>query len=242
MLSVYICEDDKAQLKRITKAVEKTIMIEELDMVITISTTDPYELLKEVEKSNSPGIYFLDVELDSTIDGIQLASKIRKYDSRGFITFVTTHPELSYLTFKYKVEALDYVVKSEKEDLETSIKNCMLNANKKALDTKKEMKKFFYAKCGQRVLHIPYAEIIYFETASIPHKLVLHTVKRRIEFYGHIGKIMDELDKRFYKCHKSNVINRDHITMVDKKNREIHLTGDNICIASVRAIKGLYDG
>lgn len=241
MLSVYICEDDKAQLNRITKAIEKTILTEELDMDIAISTTDPYELLKKVENINSPGVYFLDVELNSTIDGIELASKIRKYDPTGFITFVTTHPELSYLTFKYKVEALDYIVKSDNEDLEISIKDCVLNANKKAIDTKKETKKFFYAKCGQKVLHIPYSEIIYFGTASIPHKIVVHTVNRRIEFYGHIGKIMDELDKRFYKCHKSNIINKEHITMVDKKNREIHLTGDNICVASVRAIKGLYE-
>ncbi|MEX1378047.1 MAG: LytTR family DNA-binding domain-containing protein [Eubacteriales bacterium] len=241
MLNIYICEDDKDQLERITKAVENTVLIEELDMQIQLSTTDPYEVLESVKEGSGPGIYFLDIELNSTMDGIELASKIRNHDSRGFITFVTTHPEFSYLTFKYKVEALDYVIKSQDENLEESIKNCMINANSRFVSTKKEMKKFFYAKCGHKVLHIPYEEIIFFETSSVPHKVVVHTNGKRIEFYGHIGQIAEELDNRFYQCHKSYIINKEQITMVDKKNREIHLKGGNTCIASVRAIKGLYE-
>ena len=241
MLNVYICEDDKKQLERITKAVENTILIEDLDMKVALSTKDPFETLRCIEYNNSTGIYFLDVELNAAIDGIELASKIRNYDPRGFIIFITIHPELSYLTFKYKVEALDYVVKSEHENLEASIRNCILNANNRFLRSKREMRKFFYAKCGQKILHIPYEEILYFETADIPHKVTVHTINRRIEFYGHIGHIAKEVDSRFYQCHKSYIINKEQITMVDKKNREIYLKGGNMCIASVRAIKGLYD-
>ena len=241
MLNIYICEDNKEQLDRITKAVENAVLIEELDMRVEVSTTDPYEVLEKVKEDSNPGIYFLDIELGSTMDGIELATKIRNHDSRGFITFVTTHPEFSYLTFKYKVEALDYVIKTENENLETSIKNCIINANRKFISTKKEMKKFFYAKCGHKVLHIPYEDIVFFETSPVPHKVVVHTANKRIEFYGHIGQIAEELDDRFYQCHKSYIINREQITMVDKKNREIHLRGENKCIASVRAIKGLYE-
>ena len=101
MLKIYICEDSQKQLDMITKAVEKAILDEELDMKVETSTSDPFEILHIVEQSNGPGIYFLDVELNAKIDGIELASKIRNYDPRGFIVFVTTHPELSYLTFKY---------------------------------------------------------------------------------------------------------------------------------------------
>ena len=241
MLNIYICEDDKKQLERITKAVQNTIIIEELDMKVEIATTDPFDILRYVENGPSTGIYFLDVELNSTIDGIELASRIRNYDPRGFITFITVHPQLSYLTFKYKVEALDYVVKGDIDSLEANIRSCILNAYNKFLNTKTERKKFFYAKLGQKVLHIPFEEIIFFETASIPHKVIIHTINRRVEFYGHVGQILKELDARFYQCHKSAIINKDHITMVDKKNREIHLTGEHMCLASVRAIKGIYE-
>lgn len=241
MLRVYICEDNDKQLERVTKAVKETILTEGLNMQLALATSEPYEVLSHVENESEAGIYFLDVELNSTMDGIELASKIRKYDTLGFIIFVTTHPEFSYLTFKYKVEALDYIVKDGHEELKSSIKNCLIDINKRFANEKKEEKKCFYAKCGQRVMHVPYEDIILFETAPTPHKVTLHTINRRIEFYGHIGKILDELDDRFYQCHKSYIINRDQITMVDKKNREIYLNGENMCVASVRAIKGLYN-
>ena len=39
------------------------------------------------------------------INGIKLGSEIRKYDPIGNIIFVTSHSELTYLTFVYKVSA-----------------------------------------------------------------------------------------------------------------------------------------
>ena len=103
MLKIYICEDDLKQLERITKAVQNTIVIEELDMKVEIASRDPFEIIEHIEDDAGTGIYFLDVELNANIDGIELASRIRNFDPRGFIIFITTHPELSYLTFKYRV-------------------------------------------------------------------------------------------------------------------------------------------
>ena len=156
--------------------------------------------------------------------------------------FVITSYSIHYTKlYEYRVEALDYLVKGDTENLEANIRSCILNAYNKFLNTKKDGKKFFYAKIGQKVLHMPFEEIIFFETAPTPHKVIVHTINRRVEFYGHVGQIMKELDGRFYQCHKSSIINKDHITMVDKKNREIHLTGDHMCLASVRAVKGIYE-
>lgn len=47
------------------------------------------------------------------MNGFELAQEIRKFDPRGFIIFITTHAELSYMTFTYKVEALDYIIKDD---------------------------------------------------------------------------------------------------------------------------------
>ena len=46
---------------------------------------------------------FLDIQLEADINGIKLGSEIRKYDPIGNIIFVTSHSELTYLTFVYKV-------------------------------------------------------------------------------------------------------------------------------------------
>ncbi|MDT2428833.1 response regulator, partial [Enterococcus avium] len=80
MLNVYICEDDKRQLDGLTAIVRTTIMMEEYDMNLKLATTNPLNLLSEVKKKkNSIGLYILDVDLNSTINGIELAAEIRKF-------------------------------------------------------------------------------------------------------------------------------------------------------------------
>lgn len=54
---------------------------------------------------------FLDIQLEADINGIKLASEIRKHDPVGNIIFVTSHSELTYLTFVYKVAAMDFILK-----------------------------------------------------------------------------------------------------------------------------------
>ena len=49
----------------------------------------------------------------SDINGIKLGSEIRKYDPIGNIIFVTSHSELTYLTFVYKVSAMDFIFKDD---------------------------------------------------------------------------------------------------------------------------------
>ena len=57
-------------------------------------------------------------DLGADINGINLGEEIRQLDPTGYIIFITTHAELSHLTFKYKVEALDYIIKDDfSEDL-----------------------------------------------------------------------------------------------------------------------------
>lgn len=115
MLSVFVCEDDKIQREKLEKIIRNVIMIEELEMEFTLSTGDIKELLELVKKLEPIGLYFLDVDLQQELNGIELASEIRKYDTFGKIVFLTSHTELMPLAFQYRVEALDYIIKSEEE-------------------------------------------------------------------------------------------------------------------------------
>ena len=46
MLDVYICEDEKEQLDLFSGYVSNTILIEDLDMRLALSTQDYHELLE----------------------------------------------------------------------------------------------------------------------------------------------------------------------------------------------------
>ena len=110
MIKIYICEDIEEQRNRIRSLVKDIILEEKLDMTIEIASPNPMEILNKAKENDKDiSLYFFDVDLNSNINGIDLASKIREFDQRGFIVFITTHGEMSYLTFTYKVEAMDYI-------------------------------------------------------------------------------------------------------------------------------------
>lgn len=237
MLKIYICEDNKEQRERIKNIVSDVVLIEDLDMKINLDTSDPYQLLECIKDSQQNGLYFLDVDLKSDINGIELAEKIREHDPRGFIIFITTHAEMTYLTFMYKVEAIDYIVKDNYRNIKNRIHDCILNVNKKYTSLKNDIQKTVAIKSGDKTFNIDLNKIIFFETADVVHKINLYTENRKIEFYAQMKDIEYILDERFIRCHRSYIVNKEKIKYIDNLNREVHMTDGSICYVSVRGMK-----
>lgn len=121
MISIIICEDDWRQRQMLETYVKNYIMMESLDMELVFSTGNPLEVLEFVKsQSRIIGLYFLDVDLQHEMSGLTLAAKIRDYDNLGKIVLSNTWGTV-YLTFTYKVEALDYIIKDNKEHLQQKI-------------------------------------------------------------------------------------------------------------------------
>lgn len=240
MLSIFICEDDVKQKERYLKAVQDTIMIENLDMEIALSTTDPFSLIEHLKENDTTGIYFLDIDLKAKINGIELAAEIRKYDPRGFIVFITTHSEMSYITFLCKVEAMDFIIKDNFTDIEDRIHQCIMNANEKySAKTVSELQKNFTMRIDDKVIHMEYKKILFFETSPIKHKVILHAIDRQIEFYANMKEIEEEVDDRFVRCHQSYLVNKDNIKEVDIKHRMARMINGETCLVSIRLMKKL---
>jgi len=123
MVPIIICEDDDLQRNVIEDIIKKDIMIENYDMKIQLSSSNVNDILNYIEKNkNIQGIYFLDIDFKQKINGIELASIIRKNDVDSKIIFITSYYEMWNLTFSYKIEALDFIKKEDKEILIKKIK------------------------------------------------------------------------------------------------------------------------
>ena len=130
MLNIIICEDDNYQREKIENIIRNQVIDLKIECKIDLSTSSPEVVINHLNNNlDTSYIYFLDVELKASIDGIELGKIIRKYDSKGYIVFVTSHMELSNLTFKYKVQALDYISKFDANTLKKNIAECLLEAN-----------------------------------------------------------------------------------------------------------------
>lgn len=239
MLKVFICEDDKKQLDRFNKYVENIIFSEDLDMDISLVTNDPYDILHFLKDNSVNGLYILDVDLKTSINGIELAEKIRKYDPRGFIVFITTHCEMSHLTFKYRVEAMDYIIKDDYKEVKNRIKECLLNAYSKYTSLNNNVQKIFTVEIEGRTISIEHDSILFFETSHTPHKIILHAKSRRVEFYSKLKDIEKELDDDFCRCHESFIVNKNNIEKINKTKRIISMVNGQECIASIRGLRKL---
>lgn len=238
MLNIYLCEDNAKQRALETDYIEKTILIEDFDIQLVCSTSNPHELIDCLKAQSQTGLYFLDIDLGSDLNGLTLAQEIRKYDPRGFIVFVTTHSEMSYMTFTYKVEAMDFIIKDDPKELQNRIHQCIINAYTK-YSSNNNTEANFVVSMPDKKYCIAYNDIVYFETSPNPHKVLLHTINSVMEFQGKLKDILAMLDERFALCHRSFLINKNHIKEIDLKDRTVIMSNNDICVVSAKMMKTL---
>lgn len=238
MLDIFICEDDAVQKKRLNEFVEDYIKGEDqnglLDMEVKVSTANPIEVIDYIKKYNVTGLYFLDIDLNAKITGIELASEIRKYDKKGDIVFITSHSEMMPLTFEYKVKALDYIVKDQVFDIEKKVIKCIDLANERSLSS--QNKPLFYIKSSGKIIREEYENILFFEKVKGTHNILMHTINGIHEFRGTLKEI-EKLDSYLCRCNQEIVVNISNIVVFDTKKREIHMVNGSVCYASFRLAK-----
>ncbi len=239
MLNIYICEDNKEQRSIVTKYVNNVILIEESDLNLSLSTDNPHDVLATMDENKGVGLYFLDIDLGSDINGLTLAQMIRQKDPRGFIVFITTHSEMCYMTFTYKVEAMDFITKDDSDNLHSRIHQCINKAYSRYSSSNNFTGKILTVKVGDKEYCISHEEIIYIETSPNPHKIILHTEESTFEFKGKIKDIHSSLGNNFAICHRSTIVNKYHIKEIDTKERTVTLSNNDICIVSSRYLRDL---
>lgn len=238
MLDIYICEDDINQLTYLTNIIKKDIMIKSYDMKVALSTPNPSELIDLLENSKSMGVYFLDITLSDNMDGFELSTIIREYDPRGFIIFITADANKYKLTFSYNCEAMDYIVKDSKDDIEARIINCLEKINARFLSKGISKNKIFSFKSGDSISYEEFQNIVSIETStSSKHKLSIYSVGRIMDFRASLKEMDKVLDDRFVKVSASCIVNMDMISSVRRKQRIIILKSGREVLISIRCIK-----
>lgn len=235
-MNIYILEDDIFQQQYLKQLIEKISVQKRFQNVKILATTHPRDILEKITTNVGYNIYFLDIEIknnyfnDDIDSGFELAKKIREIDSYGWLVFVTTHSEFLKLTMKHKLTALDFIEKGCTElEFRQAIEDCLVLAYRKKGQLVSE--DAFIFKNQQVEFQIPFADILYFETTEINHKLRMIAKTRVSEFYATIKEIVKN-DHRLFQCSRSCVVNLENIETIDKKNREILFANGSKCVVS----------
>lgn len=236
MLHIYICDDIVEQANNIQKIISNLIVLKDWDIIIKGTFHSPSELLSAIERRSVPGLYFLDIELNAEINGLQLAQRIRDYDPDGFIVFITTHDECITSTFHYHLEALDFIIKDTDTTLTESIKQVLNSAYKKYLKRLPNRPDFFSYKSGAHLHLLKLEDIMYIEALPELHQTRVYTADTQISGFETLKSLLTRLSNSFMLCHRSYIVNLNQIAEIDIKNRQLYLKSGKTLPVSVRQL------
>ena len=146
-------------------------------------------------------ILFLDIQMKD-MDGMETARKLRADKFRGFLVFITVLKEMVFQSFE--VQAYDYLVKPvDKKQFEKTMERLyasMQNASEDSLLVQK----------GYEGRIIREDEIVFCEI--IDRKIYLNLASGEVvDYYERIENLETKLNNRFYRCHRSYLINLKHL-------------------------------
>jgi two-component system, LytTR family, response regulator AgrA len=234
MLNFIILDDDVVHNKNTYKRLQSIFKKNNLEASISLDTTKPSEVIEYCSRYNSRNnVYLLDVDVQSTINGITVGEIIRGQDVRAYIIFVSAHPEFVLPSLKTRV--FDYLIKPVSIG---TLEKCINSTYKDFTKVNSDNIPSLTIKSGFNVFNLNYDEITFLE--KFGHMLVVHTISGKIESSESLESIESKLDKKkFFRCHKSYIVNISHISKVDYSSNIIHLKNGEYCSVSKRLKKEL---
>lgn len=145
--------------------------------------------------------------------------KIRDADDLSRLIFITTENQMLPLTYTYKLETLNFIVKDKPEVVDEQIRDSLRTVMERTV-LNADQKKKFVAKNGSRTKSIDVDQIFYFQALE-GHKLALVGQDLYFEFYDSLADIL-EREPSFTRTHRSYVANLANALSINRKIMEIH--------------------
>lgn len=239
MINIYLCEDDDAQLKHWKDIINKYLMMHDVDMELFCWTTRPEELLRYLKRADSVGLYFLDIDLNTEMDGLELARKIRIYDPRGYLVFITTHDEMTSMIFKLKVEAMDFILKDEPENLEERMKSCMVAAVNNYQSYLAASNRRLVIKADHSSIQMDQDDIIYITSGKNSHTVEIYTWNGVRRLSGTLKAVAIQLNNWFCFCNRSTLVNVRNVKEYCAEKRTVIMKNGESIQVSYRLVKSI---
>tara|TARA_R110002049_G_scaffold78561_1_gene199860 strand:- start:2275 stop:2964 length:690 start_codon:yes stop_codon:yes gene_type:complete len=211
-------------------------MLEEIGYEI-VDNVIVYEQAVEVLKNKEVDLVLIDIILASDKTGIDLGKHIRENYNIPFI-FVTSNSDRATVENAKTVKPNGYLVKPfEQQDLYTSIeialsnftsvKNNGASENQEEEDDKlmsnKVLKDSIFVKKQHLYYRIQFGDIQFIKADNV--YLEVNTVDKKFLVRSPLKDYLEKLpQQKFYRAHKSYIVNVDHIDAINSKDILINNT------------------
>lgn len=209
-MKVAICDDEKSEQQLLCKYVEEWAAGKKQRAELScFDSAESFLFSWEDEKDYK--VLILDIEMGS-MNGMELAKKIRETDSDIPILFVTGYAE--YMQFGYDVTALHYLMKPVNKEKFFAV------LDRLPMEQKESEKILFQTDEGN--VSLPLGEIWYVEADG--HRCALHTQDAVMLLKENISSVEKRLEgyDTIIKCHRSYLVNLLHVSVVLRKDIALH--------------------
>lgn len=193
MIYIAICDDEQYMSDKIKEMISDFFHNRNIEISISQFSSGEELLLY----NRRIDILFLDIQMGK-MDGMETARKLRDRRFKGFLIFITILKEMVFQSFE--VQAYDYLVKPvEKKQFEKTMGR-LLTAIQNASESNLLVQK------GYESIIISFDDILFCEIMD--RKVYLHLKSGDvIDYYDKMEQLEKKLDNRFFKCHRSFLIN-----------------------------------
>ena len=227
-LRIAICDDDRSEYEQLVKALDRCGFSYEADYF------ESGEELLESYYAGRYDLFILDIYMDG-ISGVDLASKIRSAERDVPMAFLTTSPNHAMDGYRFHVDR--YILKPyDEKDIEELVR---------LADERKDRLPSVTVHANRRDHVIPYARIRYMESSK--HSVSIYLTGGDILQTGmKLAELVAMLPSPpFYQCHKSYVVNFDHVRFFNKELNMFEMSESGnayISRAKVREAEKTYKG
>lgn len=211
-MRIVICDDSPEDVQFVQRIVNSWAQCNSLEVQTeTFSSAESY-LFHYAEEKNAD-ILLLDIEMGD-MDGVTMAKRIRQDNQAVQIVFITGYSD--YIAEGYEVEALHYLMKPVKQEKLFAVLD-------RALEKRKQNERCLNLELSGEMVRIPFYEIRYLDVLKnyvTVHAKQDYTVKRSL------GEFEKELDDRFFRVGRAQILNLKFIRRVTKA--DVHLSDGTI--------------
>lgn len=233
MISLVICDDNPQHNQTMTYHIRQMIHLLPAACEVALVTTDKTEVLDYAKKAEGQTIYLLDIVMDSETAGIDVCREIHQYDQKGYIIYVSAYAE--YALECCQSHSFDFVLKPYTEQ---RLENALRDVIQEIMKHKPVAPLSITAGSITQVLD--QREIIYFKSQR--EYVTAFSTNGQVTWRESMTRLMTRVDDEcFLRIHKSYMINKLYLRMVDTRTCEATLRDDIILPVSRRRIRKLAE-
>lgn len=199
MIEFAICDDEPLMVQKLFNHLTGYMEEKSIASYSVSRFGDGRALL---EAAGNFDVIFLDIQMKEP-DGMETAQLLRRRENHSLLVFVTVLKE--YVFDAFQVEAYDYLLKP----LDSTRFKRTMDRILRSLEHRTAGDLFIQR--GTRCEVIPLLDIVYCEVMG--RKIYLHKRDGTVtSCYDKLEALERRLDGRFFKCHRSYLVNLDYVS------------------------------